>query len=653
LSHQLWQSAFGSDPGVIGRRVSLDNESYVVIGVMPRDFRFPSRDTELWTPFRFQEDSFQDRNDNYLEVVARLKPGVSLAQAKAEMNVVTAQLERQYPKENHQVGANVIRLRDEVSQQSRLLLIALSAAAFCVLLIACANLANLLLARAVARQKELAVRAAMGAGRERLVRQMITESLVLAGLGGALGVAVAFVAVPLLTKLVPGSLPIAQTPTLDLRVVGFAALLTAITGVGFGVAPALRVCQAGFDALREGARSGGGRKERLRAALVIAEVTVSVVLLVSAGLLMRAMWKVQGTDPGFRPDGLLTLRTALPMPKYAVTARRVQFYDQVLADTRALPGVSSVAYATSLPMLWGGGIWPVSLAGEITERTASHTASMRFVTPGFFATLGIPLHRGRDMSSSDTIDTPYVAVVSESFVKRYWPDQDPLGRHFKFAFHDRMVVGVVGDVRVRGLERPSEPQVYLPYKQVPDDYVIGYVPKHLVVRAAGDTEALLPAIRRIIRRADPEQPISDVRSMANIIADTTASRAAQVRVLGAFAAIAFLLAGIGIHGLLSFAVSLRTQEIGVRIALGAQRGGIVKMVLRQGATLAMAGVLPGIALAYAAGRAMQALLAGVQPADALTFLSAMALCVAMTVLGSLLPALRAVRIDPIAAIREE
>jgi predicted permease len=653
LSHQLWQSAFGGDIGVIGRSINLDGEPYVVIGVMPRDFHFPSRNVEFWTAARFGEERFKDRNDNYLEVVGKLKRGVSLAAARAEMNVVTAQLERQYPRENKQVGAAAIGLRDELSEQSRLLLIALSGAAVCVLLIACANLANLLLARALSRRKELAVRAAMGAGRERLVRQLITESLVLAALGGALGICVAFAAVPLLVKLVPESLPIAKTPSVDLRVLLFAGLISGLTGIGFGVAPALRACQSGLDALREGVRAGGGRKEHLRATLVIAEVMASVVLLVAAGLLMRAMWRIQATDPGFRADGVLTLRTPLPMPKYESTARRAQFYERVLSGAAALPGVSSVAYITTLPMVWGGGIWPVVLSGELEQRTESHTAGLRYITPGFFATMGIPLRRGRDISMSDGLNNPFVAVVSESFVRRYWPDQNPLGRHFQFALHDREVAGVVGDVRERDLERISEPQVYVPYKQVQDGWLTYYAPRHLVVRSAGDSGALLPAIRRIIRSADAELPISDVRTMADIVADTTASRRAQVRVLGAFAAIAFLLAGVGIHGLLSFAVSRRTQEIGMRIALGAQRGEIVGMILRQGALLAAAGILPGAILAYAAGRALQALLAGLQPGDALTFASALGLCLLMTLLGSLLPALRAVRIDPIAAIRSE
>jgi putative ABC transport system permease protein len=654
LSYQLWQSQFGGDAGALGRKVILNDRPYLVIGVMPSHFNFPSAEVGLWIPKQFAAQEFQDRNDNYLEVVARLRPGVSLKQAQAEMNVTMQQLKRQYPAENKNTGGTVIFLRDELSDKSRLMLWALLGASACVLLIACANLANLLLTRSLGRQKELAVRAALGAGRERLVRQSMTESMVLAVLGGTLGIFVAIGAVPLLAKLVPNTLPIASTPAVDFRVLVFAGLLTIVTGIVFGVLPAFRASgKRDMNALREGARSGGGRKERLRAALVIAEVTVSVVLLISSGLLIRALWKLQGIDPGFRASGVLTLQTALPMPKYERTARRVEFYDRVLTEVRALPGVSSASYSTSLPMVWGGGIWVVDINGQVMERTASHTVSMRYITPDYFATLQIPLLLGRGVSESDAPDRQFVAVVSQSFVHRYWPDQNPLGRHFQMAFHDRMVVGVVGDVRVRGLEGPSEPQAYLPYRQVADGNFVFYAPQNLAVRCAGTTGSLAPAIRRIIQSADREQPIANVRTMQEIVELKTASRTVQVRVLGAFAGIAFLLAAIGIHGLLSFAVSQRNREIGVRMALGAASGDILRMVLRQGVWVALAGVVPGLALAYVAARLMQALLAGVQPGDLPTFLSAAGLCLVMTLVGSFLPALRAVRIDPMTAIRTD
>jgi predicted permease len=654
LSYQLWQSQFARDAGVLGRKVVLDDRPYVVIGVMPSHFHFPSADVDLWIPKQFVAQEYQDRNDNYLEVVGRLKPGVSLKQAKAEMDVTMLQLKQQYPGENRNTGGLVILLRDELTDKSRLMLVALLGASACVLLIACANLANLLLTRSLGRQKELAVRAALGAGRERLVRQSMTESMLLATLGGCLGILIAVTAVPLLTKLVPSTLPIASTPTVDLRVLIFAGLLTVLTGIVFGALPALRASGKGdMNALREGARSGGGRKERLRAALVIAEVTISIVLLISSGLLIRALWKLQGTDPGFHAGGVLSVQTALPMPKYGRTARRVEFYDRVLTEVRALPGVSSAAYITSVPMVWGGGIWPVDINGQVVERTAAHTVSMRYSTPGFFSTLEIPLLLGRDISESDSVERQYAAVVSQSFARRYWPDQNPLGRHFQLAFHDRMVVGVVGDVRVRGLEQPSEPQTYLPYKQVEDGAWVFYAPRNLAVRSSVRPSALAPAIRRIIQSADPQQPISDVQTLEEIVELKTASRTVQVRVLASFAAIAFLLAAIGIHGLLSFAVSQRVREIGVRMALGAASGDILRMVMRQGVWVAMAGVVPGLALAYVAARMMQALLAGVQPGDLPTFLSAAGLCLVMTLAGSFLPALRAVRIDPMTAIRTE
>jgi putative ABC transport system permease protein len=654
LSYPLWQRAFGGDRAVLGRRVLLDGLPYLVVGVMPPSFSYPRRQAVLWVPIRFSEDDYADRTNYALEVVARLRRGVSSSRAQAEMNVIAAQLERQYPKENRQTGIALQPLRDGLSEQGRLLLLALCGAALCVLLIACANLANLLLVRALSRQAELEVRAALGAGRERLVRQLVTESLALAFVGGALGVLVAVTALPLLTRLVPVSLPLAAAPSIDPRVLLFAGLLTALTGIGFGTFPALRACRdAESGGLRHGVRAGGGRRERLRSVLVIIEVAVSVVLLVSAGLLLRALSRIQATDPGFRAGGVLTLRTALPTPKYNNTARRAEYYTRVLAEVRALPGVASAGFTSFLPMVMRGGIWPVSTKGEPEDRGAEHSASLRYVTPGFLPALGVPLHQGRDVGDADTFDRPLVAVVSASFVRRFWPEGNPLGRHFQFAFHDRTVVGVVGDVRVRGLERPSEPQVYLPYRQVEDGWLSFFMPKDLAVRSTVEPGSLLPAIRRIVRAVDPEQPISDVRTLSEVVADETASRAVQVRVLGAFAAIAFLLAGIGIYGLLSFAVSERAHEIGVRMALGARAGEILGMVLRQGALLAAAGVIPGAVLAYAAGRTMASLLAGLDPGDAGTFLSAVALCLLMTLFGSLWPALRATRVDPVRVIRKD
>ncbi len=654
LSWGLWQTVFAGDPHVLGRRLLLDGEPCEVIGVMPRDFNYPDREAQVWMPARFPANAFDDRTNTYLLVVARLRPGVSLEQAQAQMSLVAAQLERQFPKENEHTGAALVQLRDELSERSRMLLWALCGAALCVLLIACANLANLLLARAMARQRELDVRTALGAGREQLARQLATESLSLACIGGLLGVAVAHAALPLFARLVPTALPVAGAPTIDLRVLAFAGLLTALTGIGFGMLPVLRFGGGGdLSGLRQGVRSGGGRRQRLRSALVVAEVTVSVVLLVSSGLLLRALLHLQARDPGFQAAGLMTVRTELPMPRYDPTARRAAFYNRVLADVRALPGVSAAGYTSALPMVWHGGIWSVGVAGRLQNVADPDKASLRYVTPGYFAAMRIPLRLGRDVGDGDATTTPWVAVVSASFAHRYWPGQDPLGRHFDLAFHDRAVVGVVGDVLTRGPERDSEPQVYIPYRQVPDGWLVAYSPRDLAVRSTLGPSALLPALRRIVRAADPQQAISSVQTMDQVVADETAPRTVQVRALVGFAAVAFLLAGVGIHGLLAFGVSQRAGEIGVRMALGARRRAILAMVARQGLLLGAVGAAAGLAAAYASARTMAALLAGIQPADATTYVAAAALCIAMTATGSLLPAARAAGIDPAAIIRRE
>jgi predicted permease len=656
LSHALWRSQFGGDPGVIGTSVRLDGVPHTVIGVMPASFQFPARSVEAWTPLVFDEEDYTERTDNYLEVVARLRPGVSAEQARQDLAVVSRRLEQQYPKENKDVRTTVFGLRDELSERARLLVLALCGASLCILLLACANLASLFLARGAHRARELAVRSALGAGPERLVRQLVTESLGIACAGGVVGVAAAAAGVPLLARLVPNTLPIAEHASLDLRVLAVAAVFVLLTGLAFGIAPAVRAGRSSaLDALRSGARTAGGRTQRLRAALVVVEVAASVVLLIMSGLLIRAVWHIQSTDPGFVAENVLTLQTALPLPKYEATARRAQYYDRVLQEVRAIPEVRSAAFATGLPMSMRGGIWPASLPGEEEVRDSAHNVSLRYVTPQLFATLSIPLLRGRDFAETDTGGQLFVAVVSESFAKRHWPDEDPIGKRFNLAFSERTVVGVVGDVRVRGLERPSEPQVYLPYQQVDDGSLIGYIPKDLVVRTAAPPGAgnLLPRIREIIESVDPEQPISQVRMMSEIVDEETAPRVMQLRLLGALSAIALLIAGLGIHGLLTFTVSKRSQELGVRRALGAQAGDVVGLVLREGLALALIGIAIGVAVAYAAARGMGALLSGVRPEDPLTLAVATALCLATAMAGCLRPALRAARVDPLSALRAE
>ena len=483
---------------------------------------------------------------------------------------------------------------------------------------------------------------------------MLTESMALSIIGGILGVLAANIVLPLLTKLVPQTLPIGE-PTIDLRVMIFALILTVITAITFGIVPSLRAREDDHaSALREGSRSGvGGHRERLRSVLVIAEVTISVVLLVGAGLMIRALWRVQQVDPGFQAQNVLTLSTALPLPKYKNTATRVQYYSRVLSEVRELPGVKQAAYISFLPMVMGGGIWPVVVPEHPKDPEDPDNASMRYVTPGFFQTLQIPFQSGRDIRESDTRDSLPVAVVSKSFVEKYWPNQDPLGKRFKFVFEERTIVGVVGDIKTRGHERQSEPQAYLSYQQVPDDSIIGYIPKDLVIKTSQDPLALVASVRQIIQRVDSEQPISDIRTLEDIVSSDTSSRQTQVYALGAFAAAAFLLAAVGIHGLLSFSVAQRSQEIAVRMAVGARPTQILGMVLREGVWLVAVGVIAGAGLGYIAARIMEGLLVGIKPGDLVTFLASIGLTILMAFAGILLPALRAIHVNPASAMRAE
>jgi putative ABC transport system permease protein len=652
LSYGLWTSEFGGDPAVLGRTIRLDDTVYTVIGVMPGGFYFPNREARYWTAMRWAPANFEDRTDTYIYAVARLKPGVSVAQAQAEMRTVGGRLAQAYPKEMAQSSVTVLRLREDVSAQSLLLLKVLLSAALCVLLIACANLASLLIARAAVRRRELAVRTALGAGRERLVRQMLTESFLVALAGGALGLLIAHSALPLLVRLIPVALPIAEIPPVDARVLIASVLLVCTTATGFGVVPALRGVRR-MEGLGEGGRSGmGARRQRVRSAMVVVEVAGCLALLVSFGLLARALWRIQAVAPGFKTDHALTLRTSLPMPRYDSPEKREPFYRRVLGEARRLPGVTAAGYISFLPMVMRGGVWPVQVEGRPEDVAKQRRVSLRFVTPGLFRAMGVPLMAGRDVSEADRAGSPYVALVSESFVRRYWTGENPIGRRIDVGNHVREIIGVVGDVRVRGLERGSEPQVYVSWLQA-DNVSPWYAPKDLVVRTAGDPAALASALRRIIREADPGQPVSDVRTLEDIVSAETSTRRLQLAVLGAFGAIAFLLAAAGIHSLLSFVVAQRTREIGVRVALGAQPGDILALTVRDGIRLTLAGVAAGAALSYGAGRLLEALLAGVKPNDYPTFAGATAVALVMSLAGSLSPALRALRVDPTTAMRAE
>ncbi len=656
LSDGFWRSQFGGRASVLGETVRLNDEVHEIIGVMPAMFLFPTRTVDLWVPARFDSQVFADRDNNFLRVMGRLRPGVTADLARQDLAGVAAALERQYPNENAETGVSVFPLSGDVSSQARLLLFALVGAALCVLLVACTNLANLMFARIIARRPEMAVRQSLGAGRDRLMRQLFTESILLAALGGLGGVLVGLLALPGLSSLVPTTLPIADIPRLDARVLLTALGLTALTGVGVGVWPAWRAGRVeALAALKDGARAGSGRgRERFRRTLVVVEVAASVTLLVVCALLLQTFWQLQGVDPGFRQDDVVTMRTWLPMPKYEETGRRDQFFDSVVSGVNALPGVTSAGFTSFAPFTMKGGVWPVQVPGQVDDAANAMRASLRVVTPGFFQTLGVPLIGGRFLDASDRRDGQITAVVSQSFVETFIPGESALGRTFDFAFQTRTIVGIVRDVRVRGLEPDdaSEPQVYLPHAQMADGSLPFYVPKDLLVRTQGSPMDQVPAIRRVIAGVDPAQPVSDVTLLRDLVADESSARSIQIRVLGAFAGVALILAVVGIYGVLSFGVTQRLNEFGVRLALGATRQDIVMLVTRQTAVLAAAGVGSGLVAGYLASKSIESLLVGVAPGDPWAHVVVGAVAGVTALAAGLAPARRAARVGVASVLRQ-
>ncbi|HEX8719946.1 MAG TPA: ABC transporter permease [Pyrinomonadaceae bacterium] len=673
VSHGLWQRRFGSDPDFAGKSITLDGNTYTVVGVLPRDFRFVSfpKEADVWVPLGLDPSQHRRyvRSILFLSVVGRLKPGVSPEQAQANMSNVARTLADEYP-ENKNLGAKVIALEKQVVGDIRPALQVLTAAVGFVLLIACANVANLLLARAVSRQREMAVRAALGASRRRLVQQLLAESLLLSVLGGLAGLLLAFWGIRSLA-LIPYNSPSMFVPFsvtgdqvgLDGRVLGFTVLVSLLTGPIFGLVPSLQASKVDqYHTIKEGGTKGGGsaRLRNMRGLLVVTEVALSVVLLIGAGLMIKSFLRLQQVDPGFDPENVLSLDIGLPRSKYPQEQQVASFYERLLEKVEALPGVKSVGAVTALPLSNNDELTDFYVEGKPAPQSGQKPLlHHRKVSPNYFRTLNVGVRKGREFTARDRQGAPPVVVINEAMARKYWPDEDPVGRRLalsteayqggKFDLNGawREVVGVVADVRHAGLGEQPEPEAYVPYLQSPNRDMT------LVLRTASDPTQLAGAISRETYNIDKDQPVSNVRTMSQLLSTSLARPRFNFLLLTIFAGVALVLAAVGVYGVISYSVTQRTQEFGIRMALGAQVGDILRLVFREGMTLALVGIVIGLAGAFALTRYIASLLYGLSATDPLTFAGVSGVLALVAVLACYFPARRAVRIDPINALRYE
>ncbi|HKO44393.1 MAG TPA: ABC transporter permease [Pyrinomonadaceae bacterium] len=654
LSYALWQRRYGGDREILNKDIILNGEKHTVVGVMPANFRFLTNLIGLWVPSEFAPEELTQRDGQNLTVIGRLKPGMTFEQAQADLGAITQRIAKDNPNVmSPRLTANVVPIREQVSGQSRQPLIMLMVAVGFVLLIACANTANLLLSRASSRRREIAVRSAVGATRRRIVRQLLTESLILSFLAGGLGLFVAAFSFEFLKSLVPAGL-VPDSLRLDPRALGFALLVSVLTGIIFGLVPALQASRVDLnEVLKSGGRTGlsssGGR---LRGALVITEVALALVLLIGAGLLIQTLSNLREQYSLLQPEQLLTVRTVL-QGQYQEPAKRWAFYDDVLGRIENLPGVVSASYTTSVPLQWAGGSNAFIIDGPPPPDNLAANALHRQVSPGYFETIGIPLRAGRYLDNRDDENSLRVMLVNETFAAKYWPQENAVGKRVKFADDAPWItiVGVVADVRQMGMDQPVKQEMYLPFRQVQGFHF--FKPRDLVIRTEGDPMQLVAAVRREIHAVDPNQPVSNIATLDEQLNSGTQRRRVGMTLLVAFAALSLLLAVIGIYAVLAFFVTNHRPEIGVRVALGAQKRDILGLVFKKGLTLALAGIVIGIAGAVAITRLMASLLFGVKPVDALTF-AAVSICVlTVAVLACYIPARRATRIDPLIALRYE
>jgi putative ABC transport system permease protein len=659
LEHGLWQQIFGSDATILGRTIQLSGGPYEVIGVMPAGFQYPDTAT-FWLPLAPvgpYKEFMESRGSYWLNVIGRLRADSTQAAAQAEMDIIARRLEQQYPNTSGGQGVRLTSLHDEIVSDVRRALLLLFGAVGCVLLIACANVANLLLARATGRQREFAIRSALGAGRARIVRQLLTESLVLAFAGAAAGLLLAAWGIAALQRAAPTNIPRLTSVTIDVPVLVFTLIVAIATGVIFGIAPAWRsVPTSEGEALKESGRSGGegSRGRHARHTLAVVEVAIALVLLVGAGLLARSLIVIARTDLGFNPRNVLALSIELPRQKYSDDPTVSRFYEQAVERLSALPGVRSVGVGSSVLL----GPLPTSASLSVEGHPAPGNAvnvpvPYDTVTNGYFATLGIPLTRGRLFGPEDAETAPARVVVNEAFVRRFFPSGDPLGK--RVAFGDPQdprvqwltIVGVVADTRRGGLDRPVWAELYLPLTQSADPRLT------VLVRTAGDPLAIARAAEEQIWAIDPGQPVASVRTLEQLVARAQANRRFTMTMLGAFALVALMLAAVGIYGVIAYSTAQRTQEIGIRVALGATRGDVLQMVLSDGLRIATLGSVIGIAAASAASRLLSGLLFGVSSHDPLTFVALPAAVLMVAALASWIPARRVLAVEPTIALRGE
>jgi len=652
ISHALWQRRYHGDPRIVGRTMVMNDAKYEVIGVAPKGFVFRDRDIDYWIPMRLSPQQIDSRRDHFLNVVARLKPGVAVATADAEMKAIARRMAEQYSETNGQLGAGVWPLQEEVLGDTRVELIALMIAAMAIVLIACANLASLLLARSAERRGEYAVRLSLGATRRRLARQVIIEALCVSVTGGALGLLMPVLTGPLLDRLVPAGLNAPVTSILDWRLLTFAAALSTATGLLFAIGPAFQSARASTsEALHQHARGAiGGSSRRFRDVLVVLQVAATLVLLVAAGLMLRTLANLSDVRLGFQADHLLTMQVALPLPKYADGQKRRAFYDRVVHDIRALPGVAGAAFGSSLPFQsigntrWFGIEGRADVPGEPNRDTL-----FRVGTADYLRTLGVMTSAGRLIDERDGADAPFSVVINETMASRYLPNQSAVGHRLRFDPQGPWftIVGVVKDVLERGYEQEDKPATYVTSAQVSGG------PANLVVRVAGDPLASAPAIQRIIQAVDSDQPVRLVRSMSDIIGLTVSDRRQHTALLVAFGALAMLIASLGIYGLLAQSVAARSREIGLRMALGATWRNVVSMVMARGLALSTLGVILGAGIARLVTRAMQTLLYEVGAGDTQTYIAVLGLFATVAIAACAVPSLRAARVDPMEVLREQ